>query len=467
MRPVFCSFGKREERSSMSNLFGRRAVVVGAGIGGLSVAGALAGYFEQVDIVERDCLAGSVGSRPGTPQDRHPHGLLAGGLKALDEIFPGFERDLASAGAVPVRIAQDFRHERADVGVLPMRDFGLSILCASRPLIESVLRRRVMAVANIALRSKCRVTEILSSTVDGAAQGVRFNAESGHSETLEADLVVDASGRGALTLALLDALGWERPKVTEVGVDISYATAVVQIPADAPPEWKLVLTPPDPPAVALNAVLVPTEGGRWITTIVDYGATARLQTWDSFLDAARQLSTPTLYNALRRAKPPEGIRHYGFPASVWRHFERLPRLPRGVLPIADALCRFNPIRGQGMSAAAKQARLLQVVLGRAAAEPDPLAAAQAGFMAEVESVLQAPWSMSTSADLVFPATRGERPEDFEQRRQFEAALFRAVVADPVVHRAMIEVGQLLRPQGLLHEPHIKQRIEAVSAKAFA
>ena len=138
-----------------------------------------------------------------------------------------------------------------------------------------------------------------------------------------------------------------------------------------------------------------------------------------------------------------------------------------MLPIADALCRFNPIHGQGMSAAAKQARLLQVVLGRAAAEPDPLAAAQAGFMAEVESVLQTPWGMSTSADLVFPATRGERPEDFEQGRQFEAALFRAVVADPVVHRAMIEVGQLLRPQGLLHEPHIKQRIEAVSAKAFA
>jgi hypothetical protein len=134
-----------------------------------------------------------------------------------------------------------------------------------------------------------------------------------------------------------------------------------------------------------------------------------------------------------------------------------------VLPIADALCRFNPIHGQGMSAAAKQARLLQTVLGQAAAEPDPLAAAQAGFMAGVESVLQTPWSMSTSADLALPKTRGVRPENFEKGRQFEAALFRAVVADPVVHRAMIEVGQLLQSHELLHEPHIKERIEAVSA----
>jgi hypothetical protein len=37
-----------QERSSMSGFLGRRAVVVGAGIGGLSMAGALAKYFEQV-----------------------------------------------------------------------------------------------------------------------------------------------------------------------------------------------------------------------------------------------------------------------------------------------------------------------------------------------------------------------------------------------------------------------------------
>src|SRR2546429_8292372 len=87
----------------MSALLGRRAVVVGAGLGGLSVAGALANSFERVEILERDRLTAIVGSRSGTPQDQHPHALLAGGLRALDEIFPGFADDLAGAGAVPVR----------------------------------------------------------------------------------------------------------------------------------------------------------------------------------------------------------------------------------------------------------------------------------------------------------------------------------------------------------------------------
>ena len=155
-------------------------------------------------------------------------------------------------------------------------------------------------------------------------------------------------------------------------------------------------------------------------------------------------------------------RHYRFPVSTWKHFERLPRLPRGVLPVADALCRFNPIHGQGMSSAGKQARLLEDVLYQAVADPDPIAALQAGFMAEVASVLETPWTMSTSADLAFPGTRGDRPENFEEAQRFEAALFRAVAADPVVHRAMMEVAQLLQPHQRLREPDIVRRIEAAS-----
>src|SRR6266404_2895848 len=208
----------------MSGLFGQRALVVGAGIGGLSIAGALARHFEQVEVFERDRLAASAVPRSGTPQDRHPHGLLAGGLRALGEIFPGFESDLARAGAVPVRVAQEIQYERPDVGILPKRDFGLSLLCASRPLIELVLRRRAEAVANIALRPECRVTGIVPARHGAVAHGIRFVAGSGRSETLEADLILDASGRGGLTLTLLDALGWERPAETEIGVDLSYAT---------------------------------------------------------------------------------------------------------------------------------------------------------------------------------------------------------------------------------------------------
>ena len=436
----------------MSGPLGQRAVVIGAGMGGLATAGALARYFDRVEILERDGLTASAGSRSGTPQDRHPHGLLAGGLRALDQIFPGYKRDLAAAGAVPVSFARDVQFEHPDVGVLPKRDFGIPVLCATRPLIELVLRRRAETLANIALRPASRVIGIVPAAGGAGMRGVQFVNGSGRWETLDADLVVDASGRGAPTLTLLD----DRPQMTEIGVDISYATAVVEIPPDATTEWKAVLTLPDPPHLALHAIIVPTEDGRWITAIADHSATAWIETWGAFLEASRLLITPTVYNALRYAQPPEGIRHYRFPVSTWKHFERLPRLPRGVLPVADALCRFNPIHGQGMSSAAKQARLLQDVLSRAAASPDPIAALQSGFMSEVASVLETPWMMSTSADLAFPQTRGERPDNFTEAREFEAALFRAAVADPVVHRAMTEVAQLLQ------EPDIMRRIEAAS-----
>jgi 2-polyprenyl-6-methoxyphenol hydroxylase-like FAD-dependent oxidoreductase len=456
-----------EQKPSGSHRLGKRAVVIGAGIGGLATAGALAQYFEQVDILERDRLVATAGSRSGTPQDRHPHGLLAGGLRALDQIFPGFESGLAAAGAVPVTFARDVQFERPDVGALPKRDFGISTLCATRPLIELVLRRRAEALANITLRPASRVTGIVPAASGAGVRGVQFVNGSVGSETLDADLVMDASGRGAPTLALFDALGWDRPQMTEIGVDITYATAVVEIPHDATADWKLVLTQPDPPHVALHSVLVPTEDGRWIIAIADHSATAWIETWDAFLDASRSLITPTVYHALRYARPPDGIRHYRFPVSTWKHFERLPRLPRGVLPVADSFCRFNPIHGQGMSSAAKQALLLQDVLSRAVAEPDPIAAVQAGLMAEVASVLETPWTMSTSADLAFPQTRGERPPDFAEARQFEAALFRAAVADPVVHRAVTEVALLLKSHHRLHEPDILRRIEGVSSKAAA
>ena len=41
----------------MSNVLGRQALVIGAGMSGLAAAGALAKYFEQVTVVERDGLA--------------------------------------------------------------------------------------------------------------------------------------------------------------------------------------------------------------------------------------------------------------------------------------------------------------------------------------------------------------------------------------------------------------------------
>jgi hypothetical protein len=86
-------------------------------------------------------------------------------------------------------------------------------------------------------------------------------------------------------------------------------------------------------------------------------------------------------------------------------------------------------------------------------------------VADVPAVHQTPWVVSTNTDFAFPETRGERPPNFEQGQQFEAALFRAVAADPIVRRALLEAVQLLRSFSRLQEPDMRERIEAVSARA--
>ena len=51
--------------------------------GWLASARALADYFEQVVVLERDTLPLDASHRTGTPQARHTHGLLSGGKRAL------------------------------------------------------------------------------------------------------------------------------------------------------------------------------------------------------------------------------------------------------------------------------------------------------------------------------------------------------------------------------------------------
>ncbi|MEH2513307.1 2-polyprenyl-6-methoxyphenol hydroxylase-like FAD-dependent oxidoreductase [Nitrobacteraceae bacterium AZCC 1564] len=449
----------------MSNIFGRRAVVIGAGFSGLPAAAVLAKHFEQVVIIERDRLEDIPMSRPGTPQDRHPHLLLAGGLNALDEILPGYSKDLSDAGGVPISLWRDAHFERADVGLLPRRDFNTPVLLASRPLFEFVLRRKVLAISNIEVRTKCRVTSVLS--FDGAVRGVRLEAESRAVERLEADLVVDASGRARPTLELLDELDYERPSVTELGPDITYSTVVVKIPPHAEPDAKIVRTFPDLPASGVNAAMGPIERGNWIAFVVTPVDVPRPNSWEAYLDLLRGLITPTLFDILRQAEPPKVIEHFGFPTSVWRHFERMPRVPRGILPVGDSICRFNPTYGHGMSVAAQEARLLQDVLASATSEPDPVGGVQAEFLARLESILRTPWDMSANTDFASPKTRGQRPENFAEMQEFDTALFRAAAADPVVQRALVDVAQLLQPGSILQDPDIKDRIAAASAPAIA
>jgi 2-polyprenyl-6-methoxyphenol hydroxylase-like FAD-dependent oxidoreductase len=448
-----------------STSIGRQAVVVGAGMGGLPAARVLADFFEHVVVLERDTLPLDTSHRIGTPQGRHTHALLAGGQQALADLFPGFEQDLSVAGAALVNNCLDLRFERPEADPLPARDLGLVVYAMSRPLIELTVRQRVKQYTNVLIREHCRVQGLVATPDGSTISALRFENNEGRSETLSADLIVEASGRGNLVNGVLEAVGRPRPEETAIGVDITYTTAVFAVPDDAPMDWKAVATFDPPTEGGLAAVMFPLERDRWIVTLVGHHGEKPPGDHDGFLDYAQRLRTPTIYNAIKKAEQLGEIVRFGFPASFRRHFDRLAEFPRGLLPFGDSICRFNPVYGQGMSVAAQEARLLHELLERHAAEPDPLAGLAPTFFAESASLIETPWALAATPDLAHPKTVGQRPEDLQQSLDFTEALFRLAAEDPAVHKLLFEVLHLLKPQSVLSDPDLVERVKAVAAPA--
>ncbi len=111
-----------------------------------------------------------------------------------------------------------------------------------------------------------------------------------------------------------------------------------------------------------------------------------------------------------------------------------------------------------MSVAAQEAVILEKLLtARFGGSLNGLAKE---FFAAIQDVIEAPWRVAIS-DFVYPSTQGKRPEDFDRRMRYSAALTRLAAEDPAIHRLTSEVAQLLRPSSALREPDLTRRVEAL------
>src|SRR5262245_4780999 len=447
----------------MAELIGRQAVVIGAGMGGLTAARVLADHFERVLVLERDALPADALDRHGVPQGRHVHALLAGGQRALSELFPGFEQRLERAGAVRLRVGLDIRVDRPGYDPFPQRDLGFDAYAMSRPLVELTVRRCVQEKSSIELRTGSQVQGLVTSPDGAAVTGVRYTSLNGTAETVDADLVMDASGRGTPTLEVLAAMGRAAPAETTIGVDLGYASAVFEIPDDAPKDWKGAFCFPGAGRASRGSLMLPLEGHRWIATVGGRHGDQPPGDELGFMEYAKALRTQTIYNASKHAKRLGEIARFRFNESVLRHYQRLENFPRGVLPIGDAICRFNPIYGQGMSVAAQEAVALRQLLARRV----PLAELPREYFAEVARIVETPWAQAAIPDFVHPETRGERPADFEQTLKFGMALGKLAASDPAVHRLTSEVQHLLKPRSVYRDPELVQKVMALLTRGSA
>jgi 2-polyprenyl-6-methoxyphenol hydroxylase-like FAD-dependent oxidoreductase len=453
------------QEQRMSSLKEKEAVVIGAGIGGLAAAKALANHFGRVTVLDRDRLPSEAEPRVGTPQARHTHALIAGGLKALTVLFPGFDADVDKAGGVKMRAGLDPQLERPGFDPFPKRDLGWDTYSASRPLFELAVRRRIERQENIKLLPKSRVTELIRSPDGTAVTAVRWESSNGETHTSNADLVVDASGRGTLTLAFLETLGLGKPEETEIGIDQAYSTAIFEIPTTAPSGWKGVMVLPSAPTSSRGAFLFPIEQNKWIVSAGANHGDAPPGDLAGFLEFLKSLRTQTIYDAVKEARLVGEMARFVLPSSMRRHFEKMEKFPRGLLSIGDVICRFNPVFGQGMSVAAQEAVILDGLLASKAKDLDALDGLGQQFFTAIQGVLETPWAVAMS-DFAYPKTRGHRPPDFGERMQYSIALIRLAAEDPAIHKLAAEVNNLLKPQSALRDPDIsyrvKQRMAAVA-----
>jgi 2-polyprenyl-6-methoxyphenol hydroxylase-like FAD-dependent oxidoreductase len=428
------------------------AVVVGASMAGLLAVRALSEHFARVTLVERDVLPPGADGRKGVPQGSHAHGLLASGCRVLDGYFGGMMDELAAAGAPRGDVTGDFLWYQYG-GWKLRHDSGLRGMTVSRPALEGAVRRRVRALPNVAVLDGCDVERPLFDAELGRVTGVAVRRRgSQHEETLVADLVVDATGRGSRSPRWLDEWGFGRPPVRSIRVDVGYATRILErrrgdfrgsiggIVASTPPE-----------STRYAAVLA-AEGGRWVVTLAgmlgDYPPTDEA----GWLGWARTLPVPDVYALARGNRSVGGIASYRFPANERRYYERMKRFPDGYLVLGDAICSFNPIYGQGMSVAAMESKALGDCL---AAGRDRLA--QRFFRASAE-IVEIPWLIATGEDLRYPRVAGERPRLHGVVSRYFERLHHVATFDPVVCRRFFEVANLLAPPPVLMAPAIARRV---------
>lgn len=437
----------------MKTVENKHALVIGASMAGLLTARVLSEHFEQVTIVERDAVHDRPESRKGQPQTRHLHALLASGYEIIGQLFPGLREELQAGGVILGEAGATWRWYQFG-GWKKQFHSGLFGIMMSRPFLEWHVRRRVLALPRVRLLAACEVKELLTNENDSQVLGAQivYREDGRPAETVAADLVVDCSGRGSSASKWLEAWGYGRAAESRVKVNFAYSTRIYQRKPTDLPDAQLIMIAPTPPAKS-GAFMFPMEEDRWIVTAGGMHGVAPPTEEAGFLEYIRNLPVPDIYNVISRAQPLSDVVPHKFPFSLRRHYEKMKRFPAGFLVLGDAVASFNPIYGQGMSSAAKQATVLQTLLRQKGNAPD----LWRSYFKQVSKVVDIPWQMAVGEDFRWAETEGPKPPGTDLINRYTAHLNRMMVEDTVVYAQFLRVMNLLAPPTSLFHPRLLWR----------
>jgi 2-polyprenyl-6-methoxyphenol hydroxylase-like FAD-dependent oxidoreductase len=257
-------------------------------------------------------------------------------------------------------------------------------------------------------------------------------------------------GRSSRLSDWLAAAGWERPAMRRMTINLNYATADFRRDGAMKPLVGLAFNWPGEPEG--GAAFVPIEADRWRVLIAAFNDEHPGRTPE---DLVRRFTTkyPPVFGDVVRGELLGEVRTYRHADSRRRDFTRLTRLPARLIAVGDAVASFNPVYGQGMSAAALHAACLALYLRSG---PD-LAAPASDYFKLQEVVVDAAWSMSTNADLALPHVDGPYPRGYRITNWFATQIVDASTVDVEIARRFNSVTGMASHPSVLGTPAIVLR----------
>jgi 2-polyprenyl-6-methoxyphenol hydroxylase-like FAD-dependent oxidoreductase len=407
------------------------AVVLGAGFSGLLAAAVLAEHAERVTLVERDALPAQpswpAGPFGGVAQARHGHLLLQSGARVLERLLPGFTAELSQAGARRLAMPGDLLALTA-AGWLPRTGEASHAWSLSRTLLDSLVRARTLRRPAVTVLARTRATGLvgdarrvtgvrLRSLDAGTGSGMGSGTVAGTETVLDADFVVDATGRGSAAPRWLEELGLTPPAEERVDCGLVYATQLV-----APPEP----IAHDFPSVSVqtgaghgpgrSGVIFPIEGGRWLVSLSGTRGAEPGLGQAAFHAFARALPSRLLADLLELCEPLDRIHRFGNTADRRRRYDRLVRgnghWPEGFVVVGDGVGHTNPSYGHGLSVAA-------LGIAAFAADLERRGLRAPGLGRRVQQHLaacgRAAWTFAVGQDLLYPGVVGAAPTSADLR----------------------------------------------------
>jgi 2-polyprenyl-6-methoxyphenol hydroxylase-like FAD-dependent oxidoreductase len=427
------------------------AVVVGGSIGGLLMGAVLAEVCDRVLLVERGELPDTPVPRAGVPQGVHAHGLLAGGLAALEQLLPGLCRELEHMGCPTGDNLRDaawsFSGKRLALG-----DSGVRGMTVARPLLEHAIRRRVARLPNVQIRAGIRVKGLLHEA--GRVTGVQIAPDLNGQGKLIADLVVDASGRHSELPAWLTHLGLGTPRIEEVALQTHYASrSYARRPHHLNGGIALIIVAD--PEVPRGGIALALDQERWMVSQYALGGERPAQDPAGFVRFARTLASPALAEILEDSQPLSEARTLRFPSSIRRHYDRMRNFPNGLVVCADALASFNPTFGQGITVAARQAVLLRDLCARV-----PFAEIGKAFLRGAAPIVDVAWNTAAGRTFLYPGVVGRPTLRMRLANTYLPHVIARAHDDPEIATTFLEVLHFLTPPARLFAPAMMLRIVA-------